>query len=367
MDYSLACTKCGHKEKDSSFRCAKCNGILEVQYDYEDFKAKIFKNSKKGLSRYINLLPVSKLVTLGEGNTPLSKFNFDTISGVELFLKLEMKNPTKTFKDRGSAVEISKGLELGVKEVCCASTGNMGLSVAHYAKHFGIKATIFISKGANKSKIRKIKLQGARVRYVNGDFNAALNAAEAFAKETGAFVCGDYHFRKEGQKTVAYEIAEQAKGKAADYVFMPVGNGTLFSGAYKGFTELKNYKIIEKIPKMVAVQSEKCDPVVRAYKSKKEIRYMKPRTEADAIAVGYPTFGFETLNAIGETKGMAVSVSEKGIEEAVIFLEKYKIYSELGGGTGLAGFLKLYKLDKSKFGGKRVVVVVTGNNEGKFV
>jgi threonine synthase len=366
MDYSLVCTRCDHKEEDTSFRCTKCGGILEVKYKYNKFKGKVFKDNKKGISRYINLLPLDNLATLGEGATPLLRLNYSQTPEVDLLLKLEMKNPTKTFKDRGSVVEISKALELGVKHVCCASTGNMGLSVAHYARHFDITVDIFIGKKANKAKIEKIKLQGAKIKYVEGDFNKALEQAEDFAKDSGAFVCGDYHFRKEGQKTIAYEISEQTKGDMPDYIFMPVGNGTLFSGVYKGFVELKRYHIINKIPRLIAVQSKKCDPVVKAYKNRKDIRYMKPQTQADAIAVGYPTFGFEALNAINKTNGMAISVSENEIKSAVRLLERYRTYAELGGGTGFAGFLKLHNENRKLLSKKRVAVVITGNNEGKF-
>lgn len=215
MDYSSVCTKCGHKENEASFRCAKCNGILEVKYDYAKSKGKIFKNSKKGIARYINLLPLTSFVTLGEGDTPLTKVNCKETPKADLLLKLEMTNPTKTFKDRGSAVEISKALELKAKRVCCASTGNMGLSVAHYARHFGIKADIFISRGANGKKIRKIRMQGAKINYVNGDFNRALNSAEDFARRTGAFVCGDYHFRKRGAENGCLRAERPDKGKHA--------------------------------------------------------------------------------------------------------------------------------------------------------
>jgi threonine synthase len=368
MEYRLVCTNCGKEAKNTSFRCAKCNGILEVVYKYGKLnKSKIFKRNESGISRYINLLPIKKMVTLGEGGTPLSKTYFNKLKDAEVLLKLEIKNPTKTFKDRGSAVELSKAAELGVKDICCASTGNMGLSVAYYARHLKLKTTIFISKGANKEKINKIRAQDAVISYVNGDFNKALNSAERFARKTGTFVCGDYHFRKEGQKTVAYEIAEQMKGRMPDYIFMPVGNGTLFSGVYKGFEELHKYRLIDKIPKVVAVQSEMCNPLVKAYSSNKKIRYTTPKTDADAIAVGYPTFGFESLRAIKRTGGTAVEVSENSIKDAVRLLEKYKIYAELGGGTGLAGLLKIHDLDSKIFNGKRIVVVITGNNEGKFV
>ncbi|MGD0729253.1 MAG: pyridoxal-phosphate dependent enzyme [Candidatus Micrarchaeaceae archaeon] len=366
MNYKVVCSKCGNVENDFSFRCSKCNSILEVKYEYNRSQ-KLFDKKNKGIRRYINILPVKKIYTLGEGNTQLASIKIDGIDNAKLFFKLENQNPTKTFKDRGSCIEISKAVELGIKKVCCASTGNMGLSVAHYAKHFGINATIFIGKNANRKKISRIRKQGAKIVFVDGDFNKALNAAEEYSGKTGAFVCGDYHFRKEGQKTLAFEVAEQMKFQMPDYLFIPVGNGTLFSGVYKGLEELKSYKLIRNKPRMVAVQSEKCDPVIVAYRNRKNIKYMKPRTEADAIAVGYPTFGFETLNAIKGTKGNAVSVSEKEIESAVRTLEDYGINAELGGGTGFAGFLKMHSNNKKIFKSKSVAVVITGNNEGRFV
>ena len=365
MDYRISCTKCGRTEPETAFRCGSCGSILEVVY-----RKKAMRLSKpetgKPLSRYIDFLPVeSLLVDLGEGGTELIRIKGKEFAGVDLFLKLETGNPTKTFKDRGSAVEISKAVELRMRHVCCASTGNMGLSVAHYAKHAGIKCTIFISSNANGRKIEKIRRQGAAIVEVEGDFNKALNEAEKFARKTGAFVCGDYHFRKEGQKTVGFEIVERLKG-APDYVFMPVGNATLFSGFYKGLVEFKEAKLLKSIPRLFAVQSEKCNPLVRAWNGGKKVRYMKPGTGADAIAVGYPTFGFEGIEAVRKSRGGAVSVSETEIKEAVIRLEKLGIYAELGGGTGFAGFLRYLEDNPTKLKGKTVVVVITGNNEGVF-
>ncbi len=363
MDFKLNCTKCGRAAPDSAFRCGSCGSILDVVYAHGR-KPKL-RRAKPGspMSRYLDFLPLGIInPSLGEGGTKLKRVRF---GGVDLFLKLETGNPTRTFKDRGSAIEISKALELGKGSVCCASTGNMGLSVAHYARKAGIKCTIFISSGANRRKISKIRAQGARIMMVNGDFNRALNRAEGFARKTGAFVCGDYHFRKEGQKTVGYEIMERLAG-GPDLIFMPVGNATLFSGVHKGLCEFKKAGLAKKMPRLVAVQSEKCDPLVRAFVDRRKIGYIKPATEADAIAVGYPTFGFEAIAAIKATRGYAIGVSEKEIERAVLELEKLGVYAELGGGTGFAGFLKRYEGDRASLLGKRIAVVITGNNEGRF-
>ncbi len=367
MEYRLVCTKCGYVEDDKKFRCQKCGSILEVTYKYARLgRSGVFQRNKKGIARYLCLLPTRKLYSLGEGGTPLRRIRPKSVPDVEVLLKLETTNPTKTFKDRGSVVEISKALELHASTVCCASTGNMGLSVAHYAKRFGIKAVIFISKDASKAKIAKIRAQGARISYVSGDFNAALRSAEAFAKKTGAFLCGDYHFRKEGQKTVVYEIAEQMKGKMPDYLFVPVGNGTLFSGIYKGLYEMHRYGMIDKMPRLVAVQSETCSPAVTAYNNHRSIRYVKPKTAADAIAVGYPTFGFEVMAAIKGTHGSAVGVSDDEIKDAVRMLEEYGVYAELGGGASFAGFLHAYNENGKQFKKKKIAIIITGNNEGRF-
>jgi threonine synthase len=366
MDYRISCTKCGRTEPEKAFRCGSCGSILEVVYRGAR-KGRLLKAEKgKPLSRYMDFLPVERLsVDLGEGGTELMRIKERRFAGIDLFLKLETGNPTKTFKDRGSAVEISKAVELRMRHVCCASTGNMGLSVAHYSKQAGIRCTIFISSNANGRKIEKIRRQGAAIVEVQGDFNRALNEAERFARKTGAFVCGDYHFRKEGQKTVGFETLEQLKD-VPDYVFIPVGNATLFSGFYKGMLEFRKAGLINKMPRLVAVQSERCDPLVRAFTTGKKVRYQKPGTEADAIAVGYPTFGFEGIDAIKKSRGGAIAVSEKEIQDAVIMLEKLGVYAELGGGTGFAGFLKHLKANPKALKGKKVVVVVTGNNEGVF-
>jgi threonine synthase len=369
MEYRLSCTKCGTSQKNqAAFRCSKCRAVLEAEYDYSTLKLERgFRGAGIRNSKYISFLPLDRLTCgLGEGGTQLMRSTISSFDDVNLLLKIETTNPTKTFKDRGSAVEITKAKELGFKDVCCASTGNMGLSVAHYARKAGINATIFISSNANAIKIKRIKNEGAKLAEIKGDFNKALNAAEAFAIKNNVFVCGDYHFRKEGQKTLVFEIIDQMRYSVPDVIFTPVGNATLLAAIHKGLREYKKAGLIKRMPRIAAVQSEKCDPLVRAFNNKKEIKYTRPETEADAIAVGYPTFGFEGIRALKETKGMAIAVSEQEIEDAVRFLERKRIYAELGGGTAFAGFIKTYYGNKHLVKGKKVVVIITGNNEGVF-
>jgi threonine synthase len=303
---------------------------------------------------------------MGEGGTELLK-NV-RISGIanmpKLHIKVETENPTKTFKDRGSSVEITKAKELGFGAVCCASTGNMGFSLARYAKKEGIRCTVFISSSANKEKMEKIKREGAEIKKINGDFNDSLTAAENFARKNGTFICGDYHYRKEGQKSLVFEIIEQMKYRTPDYIIVQVGNSTLLAAVFKGLGEFIRLGLIKRMPKLIAVQSRECDPLVRAFNNKRKVAYVKPRTKADAIAVGYPTFGFEGLNALKETGGFAESASDSEIEKAgALLYESTGIKAELGGAAGFAGFLKIHKSKPKLFRNKEIVLIITGNNE----
>lgn len=361
MEYHLACTRCGHVEQDYAFRCSRCSSILEVKIDYSSVVLrKSFANDTVRNSKYLPFFPIRRFtVCSGEGGTSILR---KKVGSDRVMLKMETENPTRSFKDRGSSVEINKAKELGVKSLCCASTGNMGISVARYARLAGMRATIFISKDAERRKIAIIRRYGARLIEVDGDFNASLKMAEKFASKTGAFVCGDYHFRKEGQKSVMFEIIDQLKYNVPDLVFVPVGNATLLAGMYKALLEYRRFGLMQKFPRLVAVQSERCDPLVNAYNSGKRLEYMMPRTIADAIAVGYPTFGAEGIKALMGTNGIGVKVSEDQIRDAVITLGEIGVQAEVGGAAGFAGYMKLYEMDKRTLNGKRAVVVITGNN-----
>lgn len=360
--YRIVCTGCGREADQAEFRCGSCGHILDVSFDYSSLKLpQRFRSAKVGHRKYLPFFPIERFrIRSGEGGTPLARKQVD---GMEILLKLETANPTHSFKDRGSVVEINKALELGARSVCCASTGNMGLSVAHYARIAGIRCTIFISSGANRHKADLIRRAGAKLVKVSGDFNAALEEAEAYARKTGAFVCGDYHYRKEGQKSVIFEVVEQMRYSVPDFVFAPVGNATLLAAIYKGMTEFRKLSLIKKLPRLVAVQSEACNPLVRAFNSGKNVRYMKPKTIADAIAVGYPTFGFEGIEALRSTHGIGVCVTEQEIMDAVSCLHGIGVRAETGGAAAFAGFVRLRKEKPALLKNRKVVVLVTGDNE----
>ena len=353
MDYYLQCTVCKERydRRYKSQICGKCNEILEVVYKG---RFKKFNIKAKAFWDFETVLPLGHYKHYIIGGTRLVKS--ESIGNV--FFKLEPENPTKSFKDRGSAIEIAKALEYGYGEIVCASTGNMAYSLAYYSKIAGIKARIFMGKHANQHKVKKIKSVGsATVHIIDGDFTEAESLAKRYAKDHSAFLTGDYCYREEGQKTIAYEILGQLPD--VTHIVIPVGNATLMSGMFKGLKEMKQAGILSRLPKLVAVQAKGSDSVVEAFHSKSHtIKYMHPMTKADAIAVGLPKFGMQTLDAIKETGGMAVSVTDREMEEQQrAFYEECGIIAELGGVASLAALRKL-KLTKND----KLAAIISGAN-----
>ncbi len=365
MEYRLRCTRCSSYQRDrAAFRCASCNSVLNVEYDYDSISLpRNFRRQRPVMGKYLRLLPLESLAAgQGEGATPLLPNPVKGYGRCSALLKLETGNPTGSFKDRGSAVEVTKALELGYDSVVCASTGNMGISVAHYARLAGLKATIFISRSANPRKAARIRKERASIVRVATDFNEAVREAERRAASGSAFVCGDYHYRKEGQKTVAYELLDQLGYRVPDLLFVPVGNATLLSALYKGAREYLALGMIERMPRLVAVQSSGCDPLVKAYNRGEKIGYLRPRTVADAIAVGYPTFGAAAIAALKKTRGMAIRVPDSRILSATRGLGAVSVRAEPGGAAGFAGFAEMYRASARALAGRSAVIVVTGKN-----
>ena len=348
MDYFLKCTNC-NAEFDKKFNkqiCNKCGSILDVKYN----KLRLKKNNNNDFWAYEEVLPNAKYKHYAIGGTKIIKSN----ENENLFLKLELENPTKSFKDRGSVVEIAKCIEYGYDEIACASTGNMGFSVAYFAKLNNIKAKIFVSANANKDKIKDIKqVHDADIIKVNGDFNLAQKFAEKYSQKNNVFLGGDYCYRKEGQKIVVYEIINQLN---PSNILVPIGNATLLYGVLQAIDEMKSMNFIKNSPKVIGVQAKLCSPFIKAFNTNANIKYEKPKTSADAIAVGYPTFGTIAIEKLKKNNGIAISVSEKEMKlEQKLFYKNYGLISETAGVATVAAFKKL------KLNGKTVAIISGGN------
>ena len=350
MEYHLECNACNarYSRRHPYQVCPACGSVLEVVYEGRPTLGRLSNE----FWDYESVLPEGEYRHYDLGGTRLLKAH-----DPRLMLKLELENPTRSFKDRGSVVEIAKAHEYGFSEVVCASTGNMAYSVSYYAKLVGLTAKIYISNNANRDKINDIRKVGdADIERVNGDFTKAQHLAERYAHRNGAFLTGDYCYRKEGQRTLAYEIMAQAP--RVTHVIVPVGNATLLSGILKAIREMKFAKLIRNAPTVVAVQAVRTDPFVKAFKSGKRIRYVKPSTKADAIAVGYPTFGDSASAELRNQHGTVLAVTDAEMRtEQKRLLDEYGLVAELAGVASIAAWRKL-RLGPNSL----AVAVVSGGN-----
>lgn len=376
----LRCLKCGQKYAPTKglYTC-RCGGRLEVLYDYDGIAGKIDKRTlvkrPVGVWRYRELLPVDDLkniVTLGEGGTPLLEArNLARKLGMkQLWLKDETRNPTASFKDRPMSVGVSKALEFGARVVVVASSGNAAIAVAAYSAKAGIKCYAFVPAEASAAKVAQLSIYGAYVVKAKakgeGDpcYKLMRMAWEHYGwaplPSSGAF----NPYQPEGSKTMSYEIVEQLGWRVPDWVMVPVGAGTLFSGNAKGYFEFEHLGFIKRVPRLAAIQAEGCAPLVRAFKdgtSPYEIpTWPNPKTVAGGLVDPYPWDADTAIPAIRRLKGTAEAVSDAEILEAEMLLAKHEgIFAEPSGAAGLAGLKKLLGagvIDRSDV----VVVEVTG-------
>lgn len=365
---SFRCFRCGRKHRPYEIeslpipRC-ECGSALDAEYDYRSIQKVIlrdnFMREKPTHWKYWAFMPakdLSKIITMGEGGTPLLENRRLRKKG-RLLIKYEAANPTGSFKDRGSSLEITKAIEFGKSRVAVASTGNMGASVAAYAAYAGLECNVFVPNIVSKEKITQIKAYGAGTVAVDGDYAVAIKQAEEYvASNSDSFLTGDYPWRSEGTKTVGFEIADQLYWHVPDHVVVPVGNGTLIWSIYEAFRELSLVGITDQIPRIIGVQVETCAPVVHAWENDLDeiIPVRDPKTIATAIACGDPIDGLAALKAIRDSNGSAFRVSDKEVLSARDALAKNGIFVEPSGAVAYAGTMK-----KELQG--TVVVVATGH------
>ncbi|MBF0406846.1 MAG: threonine synthase [Candidatus Riflebacteria bacterium] len=371
---SLKCMKCSmeYSPEPNLLVCKKCGseGILDVLYDYSKINFKIDdlkKNSEATLWRYRSLLPLNSytpISPLSVGMTPLYHLkNAEKEFGLrKVYIKDEGRNPTASLKDRASAVGISKALEAGAKAVCCASTGNAASSLAGFAASLGVPAYIFVPKRAPKAKIAQLLLYGAKTVIVDDTYDRAFELSIETSEKYGYYNrnCGYNPYLVEGKKTVGYEIWEQLGYKVPDKIFVSLGDGCITSAIYKGFYDLMQLGISDRLPQIIAVQAAGCNPMEIAFKSG-EFKAQNPDTIADSIAVGIPRNRLKALRALNESKGDCISVTDDEIKQAILNLPKQSgVFAEPAAATAFAGYTK-YSKSKKISPDESVVVLITGN------
>ncbi|KXH76108.1 MAG: hypothetical protein AM326_07725 [Candidatus Thorarchaeota archaeon SMTZ-45] len=346
--------------------------MLRVEYDIECVKEKLGKNGferrTSGVWKYHELLPVldkTNLVSLGEGGTYLHRcYGLAEKLGLdELYLKDETTNPTGAFIDRGTAVEVTVARQRGYNSVCCGTTGNLAVSLVAYAARAGLESKVFIGqKGhVDSGKLYQILAYAAQVEIVR-DREEALSRAWQESKQSHSVVPSNPHFL-EGVKTTILETCEQLDWETPDWVIAPMGNGGHISMIWKGLVELKELGLVPKLDvRLVGAQARGCSPIVEAFEkgSKKIIPSSHVSTVAIDIGVRDPSCGNMALDSLEQSKGLAVSVTDREILEAVKDLARLEgVFAEPASATTIAVLQKLVnegRIDR----GDRIVCAITG-------
>lgn len=358
--YKLICVAC-HKttaEEQSVTRCSSCGEALDVMSEPEALAKNVAKNFDKtapiSAKKYLPFYPLKnpdQAISLGEGNTPLIRLEKlgQRLGLKNLFVKNEGQNPTGVFKDRGSLVEITKARELGAKAIVVASTGNMAASVSAYSAVAELPCYVLIPEGTPLGKLAQALSYGARVLQIRGTYGDCCTLAEQMAQKYHFYLAGDYAFRSEGQKSLAFEVVEQLNWQVPDAVIVPVGCGTNLAAIWKGFKEFKELGFTKKLPKMIAVQPENCSTIAKAFKKKlrKAPIVKQPSTICSAVGIGTPLDDWKALRSIRDSRGTAIEVPDAETATAQKELGSIEaIFTEPSGALPLAS---LRQLKKSKF------------------
>jgi threonine synthase len=324
----LKCPKCNAEyESEKPTQLCACGSPLLVRYDLESIKKVLTPKKIAGrtsdLWRYREMLPVkdeSNIISLGEGMTPLLHLKRigKSLSMTGLYLKNEGMLPTGTFKDRGAAVGISRAKELGISTLAMPTNGNAGGAWAAYASAAGIRAVIVMPKDAPFINRAEIHMAGADLYLVNCLISDAGKIVGRACADHGWFDVSTLKepYRIEGKKTMVLELCEQFNWEAPDVILYPAGGGVGIIGIYKAILELREMGWIgAKIPRLVAVQSTGCAPIVKAWEEKKSESefWENAKTVAFGITVPKAIGDFLVLEAIYKSNGCAVSVSDAEI------------------------------------------------------
>ena len=368
------CVKCGkeYAAKPDVATC-DCGGILDVIYDYDSIKTVFDKNTLKHrdeptMWRYRELLPIEEDTApagLRVGMSPLYEAPkiADDLGIRRLYIKDDGVNPTASLKDRASAMAVTKVIEAGYDTIACSSTGNAASSLAGNAAKAGLRTYIFVPARAPKGKIAQLMMFGANLTAVDGSYEETFELSKAAIDKYGWYNrnAAINPYLSEGKKTVAHELCEQLDFHAPDFVAVSVGDGCTVAGVYKGLYDMYMVGLIDHIPRIISVQAQGCCPINTAVMTGQPWQPQEENTYADSIAVGVPRNPDKAINAIKNSGGLCVNVTDDEIRAAQKYLAKNAgVFGEPAGVTATAGLLKLSREGKLPHDAT-IVSIVTGN------
>jgi threonine synthase len=327
----LECSLCAKTfEPGRVYNLCACGGPLLVRYDLElvrqSWSREWIRNGPSSMWRYAPVLPVGRpnaIVSLGEGMTPLIRAARlgERMGAENMWIKDEGLNPTGSFKARGLSCAISMAVELGIRKLAIPSAGNAASALAAYAAAAGLEAHIFMPRDVPQSNYIECRAFGARVTLVDGLISDCARLVAEGKDSQGWFDMSTLKepYRIEGKKTMGYEVAEQFNWELPDAIFYPTGGGVGLIGMWKAFEEMETLGwVSSRRPKMIVVQAEGCQPVVRAFErglGRCEF-FENATTLAAGLRVPKPLGDFLILDAVRASGGTAVAVSDAELLDA---------------------------------------------------
>jgi threonine synthase len=375
------CTACGNEmvETDPHPRCTVCGGMLEIHHRppsltptellqrFTERRGGAPGATASGVWRFreIVLPSADAVVSYPEGNTPLlHRVVLDQWAGVEhLQLKHEGQNPTGSFKDRGMTVGVTQARRVGATAVACASTGNTAASLAAYAAQAALPALVLVPRdGVPTGKLAQALAYGAKTLLVRGDFDDCLRLVEEASAQLGVYLLNSINpFRIEGQKTIILELLQQLSWESPDWIVFPAGNLGNTAAFGKALREARSWGLIERLPRLAAVQAAGAAPFARSFAEGFAQRHrVKAETVATAIKIGNPASYDRAVVAMRETNGLVLSVSDAELLEAKAAIDAAGVGCEPASAASLAGLRQLVRSGEVK-PAERVVAILTGH------
>jgi threonine synthase len=316
---SFSCPACGPVDAADPFLrlCPGCGGPVFVTPG--GGRRSIRESARTPLERYAEFLPLSSIdrrLSLGEGATPLLRLTRlgSNLGLPGLYAKDETRNPTGSFKDRGTVVAVMKAVASGLHRIGTVSTGNMAVSTAAYGARAGLETFVLLKEGTSDAAVRAAAVYGPRLIRVDGDYGRLFHRSLEIGRALGLpFVNSVDPFRMEGYKVTGYEIYEQLGRRAPAFVLVPVSAGGHILGLMRAFEDLEKERLIAGVPTFVGVQAEGCAPLVRAFEAGQPSyeRLDRARTVAHAISNPAPPAGNAVLRAVRGRNGLLFAVSDE--------------------------------------------------------
>jgi threonine synthase len=385
----LRCIRCArdYPLAEIRYECDACSGLLEVAHDFDRLKQgrdgaawrRLFDSRlggaggvhQSGVWRFHELvlpdLPVDRIVSMPEGNTNLyrSKRLQEVSRTADVRIKHEGMNPTLSFKDRGMTAGVSWAHHLGARDVACASTGDTSAAMAAYAARVeGMRGVVVLPAGKiSMEQLSQPIASGCLTVSLPADFDTCIRLLREVCRRQPIYLLNSVNpVRIEGQKSIAYETAQQLGWEPPDWLVVPVGNAGNIAAIGKGFSDLKALGIIDREPRLLGAQPEAAAPLAKAHRDgyREHVRVKAKDTVATAIRIGDPVSYDKAVGAVRASGGAFIAADEQEIMDAKALVDATGIYICPNSATAVAGFLKAREQGLIAEGA-RVVIVATAH------